>query len=256
VFAGDPHRLVGESYSISLKNRSHRRIKVVLGIDGVNVFRKKDLFHTAKDDVGWIIGPEKEIIVRGWQVSSSRAERFVFSPSEWSEGEGTGGRIGEMLIDVYTEYRPREMIARKVIVGKDGQERVVLSGPPSRAPVGTTSGENVDSGVRTVRFTASSPRPDARARIVYGRKSDIIMDRLGIRVRENGYDQLEVTYVVPSGKADEAGIREGDILVKVDTLRDSDRSDLRRMLSRKRAGEYIFLDLRRGDNGLKLKIRL
>ncbi len=47
VFEGSTADLVGGSYSIVLRNRSPERIKVVVGVDGVNVYRKDPIVGRA-----------------------------------------------------------------------------------------------------------------------------------------------------------------------------------------------------------------
>ena len=47
VFEGSTAELVGGSYSIVLRNRSSERLKVVVGVDGLNIYRKNRIVGRA-----------------------------------------------------------------------------------------------------------------------------------------------------------------------------------------------------------------
>ncbi|HEV8629891.1 MAG TPA: hypothetical protein VGV61_06195, partial [Thermoanaerobaculia bacterium] len=108
LFAGPTSTLVGGSYSVVLRNRTPERLKVVVGVDGVNVYGREVIGGSASADVGSILPPWSERTLPGWQLDDERAQRFVFSPPEWSEGEGrTDEQIGLVTVQVYRQWQPQ-----------------------------------------------------------------------------------------------------------------------------------------------------
>src|SRR4051794_26798103 len=88
AFDGNTADLVGRAYTIRLRNRTPERLKVVVGVDGLNVYAKDAVVGSADGDTGSILEPWADRSLPGWQLDDQRAERFVFSPPEWSEGQG------------------------------------------------------------------------------------------------------------------------------------------------------------------------
>ncbi len=155
AFYGNQENLVGKAYEIELENTTDSRAKIVVGVDGMNIYRKKDLAGNPTDDIGSILSPGARRTLPGWQTSSERAERFVFSRSEWSDAAGIhDAQIGTILVEVYFEQGSPG--ASKMMMGKSG------------TTLGTTSGEGVDNQVGTVSFVAASSRPSATALVIYG----------------------------------------------------------------------------------------
>ncbi len=261
VFDGVTEALVGGSYSIELRNRSSQRIKIVVGVDGLNVYGKDRIVGRADGDTGSILAPGETRILKGWQMDQSTAQRFVFSPPEWSEGQGrTDSQIGLIVVQVYRE-RQRELFGLK--------DRAKCGAPPSgealereeapRAQIGTTSGDDVTSHVRTVHFESLTSYPEVWAEVDYGRfsappprpRSSI----LGVTVFTCDLGS-RIDGVVPGSIADEAGLKLGDIIVRVDTEDRPSAQKLSEILRSKRPGDLIFLQVQRGRHEISLKIRL
>ena len=55
---------------------------------------------------------------------------------------------------------------------------------------------------------------------------------------------------------DDLGLREGDVLTKLDTYARPTPAVLRRVLRDKRPGEYLFLEVLRGRHAVTFKARL
>jgi S1-C subfamily serine protease len=80
---------------------------------------------------------------------------------------------------------------------------------------------------------------------------------LGITFTKDA-DGLVVTDVKADGPAAKAGVKEGDVLFKIDAadLKDADTSELVKLVGGMRPGTVIAVDLRRGKESLTLKIKL
>ncbi len=80
---------------------------------------------------------------------------------------------------------------------------------------------------------------------------------LGITFTKDA-DGLQVTDVKPDGPAAKAGVKEGDVIQKIDAadLRDADTTELVKMVGGMRPGTVIAVDVRRGKDNLTLKIKL
>ena len=69
---------------------------------------------------------------------------------------------------------------------------------------------------------------------------------------------LQVTEVKPEGPAAKAGVKEGDVIVKIDgtDLKEADTGELVKLVGGMRPGTVIAVDVRRGKDALTLKIKL
>jgi len=289
TFEGPTSNLVGGSYSILLRNRTDERLKVVVAVDGLNVYGREDVAGTSDQDVGSILAPWTDRSLPGWQLDSERAQRFLFSPPEWSEGQGrTESQIGTVTVQVYREWQeprwqryrqpeerdgaaaaPKEAPAGAAAEVQGSPESArhdseLAEEPPialrQRGPIGTASGDDVDSWVRTVRFVAATSFPESWAMIDYGtdyaqspprpRRDDL----LGLDLAPAA-DGTRIVDVAPGSAADRAGLEAGDVIVRIDTLFVPSPTATRRILAAKAHGDFAFLRVRRGPHELALKIR-
>jgi S1-C subfamily serine protease len=80
---------------------------------------------------------------------------------------------------------------------------------------------------------------------------------LGITFTKDA-DGLQVTQVLPDGPAAKAGVKEGDVISKIDShdLKEADTSELVKLVGGMRPGTVIAVDVRRGKDALTLKIKL
>lgn len=263
LLLGSTSDLVGKAYSITLRNRTPHRVKIVVGVDGLNIYRRTPVEGRADRDTGSILSPWGERVLTGWQLDHDTAERFVFSPPEWSEGRGrTEGQIGQVAVQVYLERVERWADEADGFVGEHKGRREQVEGncaPRSKPGIGTTSGDTVTSRVRTVRFDARTPYPQARAVINYGRYEGsssppeqwFFGADLG-RAR----DGAQVLWVEPGSRADEAGLQEGDVIVWIDTNDRPDPQLVKQVLNSKQTGDRVFVTVRRGRHEISLKIRV
>jgi len=293
TLTGSTAPLVGHAYSVRLRNRSGERLKVVVGVDGLNVYAKETVVGSADGDVGSILDPWSERTLTGWQLDDERAQRFVFSPPEWSEGQGiTDSRIGLLTVQAYRERR--EIESRPWLDRRDGaapsdseapmgssresaagapaeppaatlkaqaDSNVAAPAPAGRAPIGTTAGDEVASAVRTVFFEAATRYPEAWTVIDYGttrlaRVHPPVVDeeRLGMTL-EPARDGARIVTVEPGGAAARAGLAPSDVIVRLDTTFAPSVEQARDILRRKASGDFAFLRVRRGGNELAVKLR-
>ena len=243
AFPGNTASLVGQSYTVRLENSGRSRIKVVVSVDGVNVYFKKPVVGAADRDIGSIIDPGQVRVLTGFQVDEQTAQRFVFSPAEFSEGAPMrGARVGAIEVHVYEEYQSNRQFGRDT----------APSNPGAAPSIGTTAGDDVDSDVRRVSFTASTREPIARLEVAYGRPEPARSEegqrgfgQLGVAV-EAQPDGLPLIRVDPDGLGDDLGLRVGDVITKVDTYIRPTSILLRRVLRDKARGNYLFLEVLRG----------
>ncbi len=294
VFDGPTSNLVGGSYSILLRNRTSERLKVVIGVDGLNVYGREVVAGSSSEDVGSILAPWSDRTLPGWQLDDARAQRFLWSPPEWSEGEGrTDSQIGLVTVQVYREWQepswqyhrrperdgssgsaaPREAPASEPApaTGSESAGAEKRRGDDEaapglhahrRAPIGTASGDDVDNWVRTVRFVAATAFPESWAVIDYGRaryagpppRPRWEDDLLGLDVAPDA-DGTRIVAVARGSAADRAGLEPYDVIVRIDTVPVPSPTATRRILRSKQPGEYAFLRVRRGPHELAVKIR-
>jgi S1-C subfamily serine protease len=69
---------------------------------------------------------------------------------------------------------------------------------------------------------------------------------------------LQITEVKPEGPAGKAGLKEGDVILKVDSyeLRDAETGDLVKLVGAMRPGTVIAVGIRRGTEDKTVKIKL
>ncbi len=263
VFEGSTAELVGGSYSIVLRNRSSERLKVVVGIDGLNVYRKNRIVGRADSDTGSILSPRETRTLKGWQMDSRTAQRFVFSPPEWSEGEGRSeAHIGLIIVQVYRErqhdwFGLRDEAKKLAPQGNRSEEFRQKAAP--RPQIGTTSGDDVDSRVRTVSFESLTTYPEVWAEIDYGRHIERVGCRRGITLGlslSRADHGSRIVDVVPGSIAETAGLQVGDIIVRIDTEDRPWPGTIKTIVNAKRPGQFVFVRVERGRHEVSLKIRL
>ncbi len=82
----------GDEYSIVVRNPLPVRVAVSVSVDGLNTIDGES--NSPASSPKWLIDPYSSITIRGWQTSSSRLRRFVFSRPHDSYSEWKGWRDG------------------------------------------------------------------------------------------------------------------------------------------------------------------
>jgi putative serine protease PepD len=110
-----------------------------------------------------------------------------------------------------------------------------------------------------VPFTVSTREPLVQAILSYGRPGRGAPPDHGTRLGISGQDADQgvlVTRVEPGSLAEEAGLRQGDVITRIDSALYPEREELRQILRQKGRRDSVVLELRRGRHEVTMKIRL
>jgi hypothetical protein len=149
----------GLEYRIRLRNRTGRRIGLVIAVDGRNIIsgERSDL---ARNERMYILDPWESAEYEGWRTAADRVNAFYFTEWPDSYAEAFGDRSARGVIAVAV-YRERERPVRMHEAEPRSQDRAGGKAPPSaarqKAPgaeePGTGFGEEIYSPSRRVAFT-------------------------------------------------------------------------------------------------------
>ncbi len=128
-----------ERYGIRVRNRTNRRIGLVIAVDGRNII-SGDESHLKPDERMYILGAYEQAVYKGWRTDQDRIHKFYFTDVEDSYADAWGDRSAMGVIAVAT-YRERQ---RPVLKHKFSEGR-----PRSRDE--TTS--------RAKRYPGAAPQP-------------------------------------------------------------------------------------------------
>ncbi len=78
---------------------------------------------------------------------------------------------------------------------------------------------------------------------------------LGVRPDDEA-DEVKIIEVYEDTGAEEAGIREGDVIVRFDDKQVDDAEDLTRLIHRKKPGDAVKVEVRRGEEQVELSVTL
>jgi len=159
----------GEEYTLRVRNKSSRRIGLVIAVDGRNIIsgNPSDL---GRDERMYILGPGERGEYRGWRTSRNQVNRFYFTdaPDSYSGRWGDYSAMGVIAVAAYAEkqrhrypeYRnhPRALPERSP-TSEDG--RIAPRHMPQADEPGTGFGKEEWSPSRRVEF---EPRHKAFAR--------------------------------------------------------------------------------------------
>jgi len=87
------------------------------------------------------------------------------------------------------------------------------------------------------------PEPDSRGK-----------GYVGVTLEEN--EGLRITKVLPNTPASRAGLQEGDVILRINNHEPENLSDAIRNIGYNRPGNVVPIEIRRGDDVLKLKIKV
>jgi hypothetical protein len=87
--------LKGEEYALVVRNRSPRRVAVLVAVDGLNVINGSRS-HLAPHEPMYVLGPHERTTIRGWRTSLERVQQFVFVDEERSYAARSGQANGDL----------------------------------------------------------------------------------------------------------------------------------------------------------------
>jgi hypothetical protein len=95
----------GQRYSLQVKNKSNRRIGIVIAVDGRNIIdgKKSDL---KRNERMYIIGPYETNTFEGWRTGMDRTNRFYFTEQSDSYAEkvfADASAMGTIALAIYRE---------------------------------------------------------------------------------------------------------------------------------------------------------
>ncbi len=140
----------GDEYVLRVGNRTGRRVKAVLSVDGVNVV---DGRPTADSGGGYVVEPYGSYDVPGWRTDDGHVARFVFAAPEAGYGSASGEPTGGAFRAVFYNGESSGPGTPGVAPGS-GES----AGGAVQGSVGTGFGVRVAHPVRKVEFVAQ-PRP-------------------------------------------------------------------------------------------------
>lgn len=106
------------TYSIRVRNTTHRRRLAVISVDGVNVVNGEDAGFNGP---GYVINPWQTVDIPGWRRTDGTVAAFQFKESEDSYAAQTGrgtNNVGVIGVAAYDE-KVKPVVARPPIVIKE-----------------------------------------------------------------------------------------------------------------------------------------
>ena len=124
----------GKNYHIEMRNRTHRRIGVVIAVDGRNIISGKKSYLSPNERM-YIIEPYGYTKLEGWRTSQNNVNRFYFTDKKDSYSVKTFGDTSAMGVIAAAVFRekPRPKIKyRKKYTPKNKKEKSMA--PNSSCP--------------------------------------------------------------------------------------------------------------------------
>jgi len=147
----------GAEYSIRLRNRSDRRIGLVIAVDGRNII-SGDRSELRPNERMYILNPYQEATYRGWRSGKNKINRFYFTdaPDSYAGRWGDHSAMGVIAVAAYAEKRPQYYKERSDSFSRrQGQPNVAPQANQKSAPAndaGTGYGDSEWSPSRRVEF--------------------------------------------------------------------------------------------------------
>ncbi len=192
--AGQP----GARYSLRVTNNTHRRVLVVMSVDGVNVLTGET---AGVGQRGYVFAPYESYDVSGWRKSDTEVAAFTFAPLPRSYAARTGRPhdVGVIGVAAFTERVVAPRAAAPVVVPQ-ARGRVAAESadaragaPPALAAPSATAGASASaelarrserlgtghgarewSAVTTVPFQRATSQPQFVRRIEYDSYDNLV----------------------------------------------------------------------------------
>ena len=188
----------GESYTITLHNRSGVRQLAVLSVDGLNTIDGSDADYNGR---GWVVPAHGSVTIDGWKLDNKKAAAFTFGGKDASyaaqSGKGTQN-VGVIGAAVFNEKRvtrtPDFWMSQMSWSSGGGTYGSTAKGTTRGAPtktsssvtrgatgqsvntsssVGTQFGQKIDMATTTTTFERATQAPAEVLAIHYGTAEDL-----------------------------------------------------------------------------------
>lgn len=251
---------IGKKYRVKMVNETDCRIAVTLAVDGLNSVDSKDVKRRG-GDVAWVLSPDDETVIPGFQSGMSQAKEFFWTTPESAHSDRVS-EIGAIEMHVYYEDTPcvREQFDIDNYYIEEGAAETRSLG--KGAEMGTGAGNEVDNPIIGVTFRRLTDQPVEIVRVVYSDGVSTRAPRLysgrtawpdwdkpeksecftGIGVRlDTGEDGAVVDEVFFSTPAWWAHLQKGDRITAVNGVRVRSPRDVRRVMSELEPGDYAAI---------------
>lgn len=192
----------------------------------------------------------------GYAISSSQIKRLLEALKSAGGAKVDPGSINGARF----EQDPRGKVkVRNVLDGTPAAEAGIEEGDVIRSLDGRPVQTVVQLASLAQRYPAGATVPVAVERDGESVALELTLEKrepgaLGIAFKQSGGQSLEVGAVVAGGPADIAGVRPGDVILRIAGRRPADRRALSRILPRIAPGQRIALTLRRGDEEVRVRL--
>ena len=161
----------GESYEVTLTNRTSERLGVALIVDGLNSISGTRQAASAPGRM-YVLGPWEDTTVRGWRSSLSDIRRFTFVDERASYAARSGkanSKMGWVEVAVFRERRPyvarpywsepRESWPEAERRSRDDGAAKSAPAPPATAAPESKSRDEAADAVRGLGYTEGRSYP-------------------------------------------------------------------------------------------------
>jgi len=100
----------GENYALRIRNRTDRRVGVLISVDGLNVINGERSVQSPHEPM-YVLDPRETTTIRGWRSSLDDVREFVFVDEERSYASRTDQANGDMGWIRVLAFEEQERIA-------------------------------------------------------------------------------------------------------------------------------------------------
>jgi hypothetical protein len=163
----------GQSYEVTLTNRTAERLGVSILVDGLNAINGERQSASTPGRM-YVLGPWEDTTVRGWRSSTSEVRRFTFVDERSSysaRSDKANGKMGWIEVAVFREQRrvvsrpyPPHVTYQPYDERPDDAGRVREEGPARRAPESAApapkaSDRDVEDRLRSLGYVGGNSYP-------------------------------------------------------------------------------------------------
>ena len=136
----------GRNYSIQIRNRTNRRIGVVIAVDGRNVI-SGDRSNLGPDERMYVLGPYQQETYEGWRTGKNRVNRFYFTDEgdSYAGAWGDYSAMGVIAVVAFRENLPVQPWGQEG-PGYSDQRGLRHAPPAEAAPLGAAPGTKAEPG--------------------------------------------------------------------------------------------------------------